>query len=85
MAITNANLIGTTIIIGTDVEIGEIIGQMVGGANVRVPVHVMSPMSSSEKSQRRGRVNLIGVVEAMITLISSVTRFEADLVEGLVE
>jgi hypothetical protein len=72
LAISNTDLISATILISTHVEIREIIREMVSGSCIIVGV-------SGEEGSRGGRVTLVGVVKAMITLGSSVADFETDL------
>jgi hypothetical protein len=79
LAISNTDLISATIHISTHVEIREIIREMVSGSCIIVPVHIRGCLVTGEEGSRGGRVTLVGVVKAMITLGSGVANFETDL------
>jgi len=67
------------IFISTDGEVGQIMSEMMCRTSVEIPTYIRWSRRSSVINRGRGGFNLIGIVKAMVTFSSSVTRFETDL------
>jgi len=72
------------IFISLKVEIGEVIGEMVGGTRVRIPIKIRWRRLSCEEGCWSGSVRVIGVIKPIEAFGGSMTNSVADLTNGTI-
>jgi hypothetical protein len=72
------------IFISLEVEIGEVIGEMVGGTRVRIPIKIRWRRLSCEEGCWRNSVRVIGVIKPMEAFGCSMTNSIANLTNGAI-